>query len=151
MSAADTQFFVGEFRHKLDAKNRLTIPSDWRFEADGKSVYLAIPNPNGCITICPPEIAAKFVAAAAQPNLSAPAKQRALMMLARRSNKVACDKAGRISLDARLLEHAGISGEAVLVGEFTKFHVWNPKKLAAEDAKNIPLDEVFSTLAELGL
>ena len=51
MSTETLQLFVGEFRHKLDAKNRLTIPSDWRFEADGRSVYLAIPNPKGCISV----------------------------------------------------------------------------------------------------
>lgn len=153
MFTENAQLFVGEFRHKLDAKNRLTIPSDWRFEAsdDVRSVYLAIPNPNGCITVCPPAVVQKLIEAASQSNLSAPAKQRALMMLARSASKVTCDKAGRISLDVRLLAHAGISGEAVLVGEFKKFHIWNPEKLASEDAKNVSAEEMFATLAELGL
>ena len=76
---------------------------------------------------------------------------RALMMLGRLSSKVSCDKAGRISIDARLLAHAGISSEAVLVGEFSKFHIWSAEKLASEDAASAPLEEVFSALAELGL
>lgn len=151
MPTENAQLFVGEFRHKLDAKNRLTIPSDWRFEADARSVYLAIPAPNGCITVCPPEAVQKLIDAASQSNLSAPAKQRALMMLARSASKITCDKVGRISLDTRLLAHAGISGEAVLVGEFKKFHIWNPERLAAEDAKNVSPEETFATLAELGL
>ncbi|HIV03739.1 MAG TPA: mraZ [Candidatus Spyradosoma merdigallinarum] len=151
MSTETLQLFVGEFRHKLDAKNRLTIPSDWRFEADGRSVYLAIPNPKGCISVYPPAMVQKLLEAASQPNLSAPAKQRALMMLGRLSSKVSCDKAGRISIDARLLAHAGISSEAVLVGEFSKFHIWSAEKLASEDAASAPLEEVFSALAELGL
>lgn len=152
MPNASTDFFVGEFRHKLDAKNRLTIPSDWRFEADVRSTYLAIPNPNGCISVYPPAMVQKLIEAAAQSTLSNPAKQRALMALGRLSSKVTCDKAGRISLDARLLAHAGISDEAVLIGEFTKFHIWSSKKLAAEDAKaKSGGDDIFSTLAELGL
>ena len=152
MPIENTQFFVGEFRHKLDAKNRLTIPSGWRFSSDdARSVYLAIPNPNGCITVCPPSVVQKLIEAASQSNLSAPAKQRALMMLARSASKVTCDKAGRISLDSRLLAHAGISADAVLVGEFKKFHIWNPEKLAEEDAKNVSAEEMFATLAELGL
>lgn len=153
MFTENAQLFVGEFRHKLDAKNRLTIPSDWRFVAseDVRSVYLAIPNPNGCITVCPPSVVQKLIEAASQSNLSAPAKQRALMMLARSASKVTCDKAGRISLDSRLLAHAGISADAVLVGEFKKFHIWNPEKLAEEDAKNVSAEEMFATLAELGL
>ncbi len=151
MPNGNTQFFVGEFRHKLDAKNRLTIPSDWRFEADGRSVYLAIPNPNGCISVYPPEMVQKLYEAAAQPTLSNPAKQRALMALGRLSSKVACDKAGRICLDARLLSHAGITENAVLIGEFNKFHIWSEDKLAAEDEKNRLDADTFSALAELGL
>lgn len=151
MPTEPTDFFVGEFRHKLDAKNRLTIPADWRFETDGRSVYLALPNPNGCISVYPPAMVQKLIAAAAQSNLSNPARQRALTMLGRLSSKVSCDKAGRISLDARLLTHAGIGSDAVLIGEFTKFHIWSAEKLAAEDSKAASAEDIFSTLAELGL
>lgn len=151
MPIENANFFVGEFRHKLDAKNRLTIPSDWRFEADGRSVYLAIPNPNGCISVYPPDLVQKLIDAASQPNLSSPSKQRALMMLGRLSSKVTCDKAGRISVDTRLLSHAGISGEAVLLGEFTKFNIWSAEKLAEQDALPVPAEDISSALAELGL
>lgn len=151
MPTENAQFFVGEFRHKMDAKNRLTIPSDWRFDADGKAVYLAIPNPRGCISVYPPAMVQKLIEAASQPNLSDPAKQKALTMLGRLSCKIACDKAGRISLDARLLAHAAISGDAVLVGEFTKFHIWSAEKLAAEDSKQESETDLAATLAELGL
>lgn len=151
MPAEPTDFFVGEFRHKLDAKNRLTIPADWRFETDGRTAYLAIPNPNGCISVYPPTMVQKLIDAASQSNLSNPARQRALTMLGRLSSKVACDRAGRISLDARLLSHAGITGEAVLIGEFTKFHIWSAEKLAQEDAKSATPEDILSTLAELGL
>lgn len=152
MPTENPQFFVGQIDRKLDAKNRLTVPSDWRFEADGKSVFLAIPNPNGCISVYPPAMVQKLIEAASQPYLSSPEKQRALMMIGRLSSKVSCDKAGRISLDARLLAHAGISSDAVLVGEFTKFNIWSPEKLAAEDAKAEQSGEsIFSTFAEIGL
>jgi len=153
MPTESTDFFVGEFRHKLDAKNRLTIPADWRFEADTRSTYLAIPNPNGCISVYPPAMVQKIMDAAAQSNLSNPAKQRAMMALGRLSNKITCDKTGRISLDARLLAHAGISDEAVLIGEFTKFHIWSAEKLAEEDEKtnSAGMDDLLSALSELGL
>ncbi|MGF0068498.1 division/cell wall cluster transcriptional repressor MraZ [Candidatus Spyradosoma sp. SGI.093] len=152
MPTESAQYFVGEFRHKLDAKNRLTIPSDWRFSADdARSVYLAIPDPSGCISVLPPEKVAQLLEAASQSTLSAPEKQRALTMLARISCKVVCDKAGRISLDARLLAHAGISGDAVLVGAFKKFNIWNPERFDAEMAKMGSAEDVFRTLGELGL
>ena len=151
MSEKSAQFFSGEFSHKLDAKNRLTIPSDWRFEAEGGDVYLALPNPIGCITVYPPEMVQQLLVAARQSSLSAPEKQRALSALGRLACKVTCDKAGRICLDSRLLKHAAIEGDATLIGEFSKFHIWNPERLEAEDAKASDLASVFGTLAELGL
>ncbi len=151
MEEKETQFFCGEFSHKLDAKNRLTIPSDWRFGADGNAVFLALPNPSGCISVYPPEMVKQLVAAAQQSTLSSPEKQRALSALGRYACKVSCDKAGRISLDSKLLSHAKISGEAILIGEFTKFHIWNPKRLASEDKKSQDLEGVFGALRELGL
>lgn len=151
MNPPNTQFFSGEFCHKLDAKNRLTIPSDWRFQAEGGDVYLAIPNPIGCISVYPPKMVEKIMVAAEQSTLSAPNKQRALMALGRLACKVTCDKAGRISLDSRLLKHAAIDSDATLIGEFSKFHIWNPARLSAEDAKSQDLNDIFGSLAELGL
>ena len=52
--------FVGEFSHQLDAKNRLCIPSKWRFVGDETDAYLALPNPIGCITIYPPKMVARL-------------------------------------------------------------------------------------------
>ncbi len=151
MGESGTQFFCGQSTRKLDEKNRLTIPSDWRFKAEGNAVFLAIPNPVGCISVYPPDMVMQLVEAARQPTLSSPAKQRALSSLARLACKVSCDKAGRITLEDRLLKHAGISSDVVLVGEFTKFHVWSPSRLKAEDKKSQELGEIFDTLRELGL
>ena len=44
-------YYVGSFRHNLDAKNRLTIPSKWRFAGDDGDVYLALPD-QGDISRC---------------------------------------------------------------------------------------------------
>ncbi len=151
MDDSGAQFFCGQYPRRLDAKNRLTIPSEWRFKAEGSAVYLALPNPVGCISVYSPEMVGQLVEAARQSTLSSPAKQRALSALGRLACRVSCDKAGRIAIEPRLLEHAGISGDVVLVGEFTKFHVWEPSRLALEDKKSQELGEIFDTLRELGL
>ena len=45
--------FSGEFRHALDDKNRITIPSRWR---QGESdEFFVVPNPaKPCLTAMPP-------------------------------------------------------------------------------------------------
>lgn len=151
MSQEEQQYFVGEFRHKLDSKNRLTIPSDWRF-GEGVS-FLAVPDPNGSITVLPPEGIRRLLEASKTPMLGDPRKSAALQRLARLALKVTCDKAGRINLDPRLLAHAKINNEeTVLVGGFTKFHIWNPKSYEANcQAEELNLADTFSALRDLGL
>ncbi|MSU49983.1 MAG: mraZ, partial [Opitutus sp.] len=45
------------------------------------------------------------------------------------------DKAGRISLSAELLSHAGIEKEAVLAGSMTKFNIYSPARWEQEEKR----------------
>ena len=47
MSTSGKPYLTGKFRHNLDDKNRLTIPSAWRSMFDKETTFLAIPNPGG--------------------------------------------------------------------------------------------------------
>jgi len=37
------KFFAGEFRHAIDEKHRITIPSRWR--GDGSEEFIILPEP----------------------------------------------------------------------------------------------------------
>ena len=49
MSQSGTTVYSGRFEHTLDDKNRLTIPSLWRWVHSDTETFLAIPHPDGYI------------------------------------------------------------------------------------------------------
>jgi len=148
MSESGTTFFVGEFTHALDPKGRLTIPSKWRISG-GESTYLALPNPGGYITVYPPKMVARLEEKVAEASFSDTRTQALLMELFSKAHSFGCDKQGRINLNDKLLEHAGIKKKAVLVGNFSAFAIWSMdqySKRESADQRNI-----FDAMRELGL
>jgi len=148
MSESGTTFFVGEFTHALDPKGRLTIPSKWRISG-GESTYLALPNPGGYITVYPPKTVARLEEKVAEASFSDTRTQALLMELFSKAHSFGCDKQGRINLNDKLLEHAGIKKKAVLVGNFSAFAIWSEdqySKRESADQRNI-----FDAMRELGL
>tara|TARA_B100001093_G_scaffold127889_2_gene120330 strand:+ start:544 stop:990 length:447 start_codon:yes stop_codon:yes gene_type:complete len=148
MPDSGTTFFVGEFTHALDPKGRLTIPSKWRISG-GDNTYLALPNPGGYITVYPPKMVSRLEEKVAEASLSDARAQALLMELFSKAHSFGCDKQGRINLNDKLLEHAGVHDKAVLVGNFSAFAIWSEKgysKRESADQRNI-----FDAMRELGL
>jgi len=121
-------FYVGEFSHSLDDKGRLTIPAKWRFSGDQDDVYLALPNTGGFITVFPPRMMARFEEQVSKISLGDPEGQATLMQLGSMADTFGCDKQGRISISDRLVRHAGLGKQAVLVGNFTYFSIHSPER-----------------------
>ena len=85
----------------------------------------------------------------AEASLSDTRAQALLMELFSKAHSFGCDKQGRINLNDKLLEHAGIKGKAVLVGNFSAFAIWSEKGYGSRqtaDERNI-----FDAMRELGL
>ena len=63
-------FYTGQFRHGLDDKNRLTIPSAWRYAHEESDTFLATPHPDGYIAVLPPAEVEKLQAKVAEKALT---------------------------------------------------------------------------------
>ena len=153
MATPKTIIYTGEYRHNRDAKGRLTIPSKWRGGVDDDE-YLALPNPaEGCITVYPPRRAAKFLERMDQIDLANEEEQRALMELSAMAQSFTFDSQGRISLDDKLLEYAGIKGkEAVLLGNFSTFSIWSKETYDAKMSGDVTAQsaKLATSLPKLG-
>ena len=148
MPDSGTTFFVGEFTHALDPKGRLTIPSKWRITG-GDNTYLALPNPGGYITVYPPKMVSRLEEKVAEASLSDARAQALLMELFSKAHSFGCDKQGRINLNDKLLEHAGVGDKAVLVGNFSAFAIWSEKSYAERESAD--QRNIFDAMRELGL
>ncbi len=123
-----TAFYTGRFRHTLDDKARVTIPSAWRAAHGEDDAFLAIPHPGGYVAVLPPAQVARITAKIAEMALSDNAAQEAAATFFARTQAFSFDKQGRVGLSPELLAHAGITKEAVLVGSLTKFNLYSPKR-----------------------
>ncbi len=133
MTKPGTAHYTGDYTHTLDEKNRLTIPSAWR-DAHGESdTFLATPQAGGSIAVLPPAEVEKLRAKVALIALSDRAGQEFAARYFSRTQSFSFDKQGRVSLSEKLLRHAGITKDAVLVGSLTKFNVYSPARWTEMD------------------
>ena len=133
MSTPSKAYLAGNFRHFLDDKNRVTIPSSWRgLFAKGTS-FLAIPNPGGYVSVLPPVEADKLYEKFAAVPLSDTEAQNDISVFMASTQNLAFDSQGRIALNETLSAHAGLTSpksEVVLVGSLNKFNLYNAAKWA---------------------
>ncbi len=128
MSSTSKPHYTGHFRHSLDDKNRLTIPSGWRVAHTEEDEFVALPHPDGYILVLPPLEVDRLYDKAAAKDLSDSEAQDVLTQLFAHALTVRFDKQGRVGLTPELLAHAGIAKEAVLAGSLSKFGVWSPER-----------------------
>jgi len=128
-------FLYRPFRHNLDDKNRLTIPSAWRQAHEESDTFLATPHPDGYIAVLPPAEVEKLYEKVAQKALTDRDAQDAFSRFFAQTLSFAFDKQGRFGVDADLLAHADIRKDAVLVGSLTKFAIWSPARWEKLEAR----------------
>lgn len=148
-STPDATIYAGEFRHAVDAKHRVTIPSRWR--SGEEEEFFAVPDPEGAFLLVMPPLEFNRVKADVESNASvSPADRRKFI---RRfyalAQRVTVDKQGRVLLPEEYCRRLGLDGEVVLAGGHSRIEIWNAERWAASMAEE---DEVFRRVAgEVGL
>ena len=115
--------FLGEYIHKLDNKNRIMMPSDFREELDG--YFYLTKGPEKSLIVYTEEEFQKRSASLDQ-LVYENKKNRAIKRLFFSSTvKVNLDKQGRILINKSLKDYAGITDEAILIGNNTTIEIWD--------------------------
>jgi MraZ protein len=138
MSSTTKPRYTGHFRHSLDDKNRLTIPSGWRVAHSEDDDFVALPHPDGYIAVLPPLEVDRLYEKAATKELSDSEAQDVLTQLFAHAQTLRFDKQGRFGLNPDLLSHAGIKKEAILAGSLSKFAIWSPEQWDAKGQRMDP-------------
>lgn len=143
-------FYTGLFRHTIDDKGRLTIPSAWRHAHAEEDAFLAVPV-NGYIAVLPPAEVEKVYTQIAAMKLKDGNAQASAAKFFSETQSLSFDKAGRVILDAPLLKRMGIERDAVLVGSLTKFNIYSPARWEQEHAVASAQDAGGSLLHNLDI
>jgi MraZ protein len=121
--------FVGTYEHLLDPKKRLTIPADWREQVGEPQKVYVLPGINApCLCVFPAREMAKRLERIRSLSIADDRGRNFLRTIASRSDFLSWDAQGRIRVKDELLDGAGITTGAVLVGAFEYFELWSPEK-----------------------
>ena len=122
-------YYNSVYRHGVDDKRRVQIPSKWRpARASIEFTLMLWPKSNEgpCLRVLPPDQMAELMSDIdAMPN-SDPNKVVLKRFIGSESVQVTVDKGGRICLPEPMARAADIRDEAMLVGLLDRFEIWNP-------------------------
>ena len=119
-------FFAGEFEHALDAQRRIAIPRPWRDDDEGGRFFL-LPGRHRTLQLVPyAYFHEQLLDKAKKVSFADADAALALARLGSLAQECRCDKQGRIPLPQRLMEYAGLSDNAILVGALTTVQIWEP-------------------------
>jgi MraZ protein len=122
------KFFAGEFRHAMDEKNRITIPSRWRGEGSEEFIILPEPQHQFLLVMSQEEFARMSTEAASHSAVSARDRRIFLRHLHSRAEHGTSDRQGRLVLPEDMCRTLGLKGEVALVGGRGRFEIWNLQK-----------------------
>ncbi|AKJ65004.1 division/cell wall cluster transcriptional repressor MraZ [Kiritimatiella glycovorans] len=127
MDGMEQGVFVGTYRHALDPKRRLTIPSEWRaLMAETNRVYVIPGIEERCLYVYTAQEMTRRMQKVRDLSVADEKARTLLRQVASQASSAVWDSQGRIRINDALLEHAGIEAQVVLSGAFFRFEVWSP-------------------------
>jgi MraZ protein len=124
--------FLGEYRHSIDNKDRLTIPARYRdLLEEGAFILRGLDNNLMVLTSKAFEVISKRIF---QMSMTDPLARKLRRLIIGSASRVEIDKAGRILIPEFLCQKAGINCEhdAVLVGQGNYFEIWSSDEWALQ-------------------
>jgi MraZ protein len=119
------RFYAGQFRHSIDEKNRVTIPSRWRRDKTEELILLPEANHQFLLVMSPKEFARTSSTAESNENVTARDRRIFLRQLHSRAQHASVDRQGRLVLPEELCRKISLKGEVALVGNGGRFEIWN--------------------------
>lgn len=125
--------FTGEACHKVEGKNRITIPASWRFEKE-VTLYMIQKADKACVSVMTLAEVERIECEA--DGLEPMERSDFLETLGSRLREVQMDKGGRISLPEAFFPLLGLpeAKEVWLSGASKTFNIWSVRNFEAKKA-----------------
>ena len=135
----------GQYRHTLDAKGRLFVPSKLRDEL-GASFYIA-KAPDGCLAVYPEQEWQRVL----EHSNSLPFSQaRAMRVFFANVYQCEPDKQGRFLIPTELRQYAGIRQEVTFIGQGGHAEIWDSEAYDELERQTLTPENLTAAMEELG-
>lgn len=131
-----TFLFLDTIINKVDAKGRVSLPSDYRSIVKELSTeivcYRSLTSP--CIEGCTEDLLEKLATDIENStDFFSETQDDLTNLIFGDAKRFTFDSTGRITLTEKLLNHAGITDTAVFVGKGRKFQIWSEENWKKEE------------------
>lgn len=139
-----TIYYHSTYRHGVDEKRRVQIPAKWRPDEADVELTIIVWTDNSqqgaCLRVLPPRQMEALMQKIETMPSGDPEAVALRRNIAKHSDTVTMDKAGRICIPEGMAKEAGIGRDAVLAGALQWFEIWNPDRYSGISA----VDDVLS-------
>jgi transcriptional regulator MraZ len=116
--------FMGEYKHSLDEKGRLTVPAKYRdYLMDGAYITRGF---DRNLMLWPVSAFEKISQKVSSTNLADPISRLLRRLFYSGGDQIEIDGAGRILIPQFLRETANLQSEAIVVGSGDYIEIWSP-------------------------
>lgn len=141
---------IGEYKHTLDSKKRLSLPSKWRKELGKKLVITR--GLDNCLFVYPLKEWQKITEKIGQLPLGQADTRRFNRFFLSGAVEVEIDSVGRILVPDFLKEFAALETSVVLAGIHDRVEIWDEKQWSTYKASiEKQADDLAEKLGEIGV
>jgi MraZ protein len=141
---------TGEYKHTIDTKKRLALPSKFR-KGLGNTVVITRET-NKCLVVYTEKGWKKIADKLAEVSISRDEARRYVRIKLAGAMSVKLDKLGRVLIPDYLKEYAGLKKDVIVFGLSNRVEIWDSKnwEIYKKESEN-EMDTLVSKLEELGI
>lgn len=142
---------MGEYKHSIDTKGRLIIPSKFR-EQLGET-FVITKGLDNCLFIYPEQEWQEFEKKLKSLPIANKGARKFSRFFLAGANQCIVDKQGRILIPNNLREFATLDKEIILIGVSNRIEIWSKDNWDTynNDDDDIEMDEIAEQMADLGI
>ncbi len=141
---------IGEYKHTIDTKKRLAIPSKLRKELGTKAVVTR--GLDNCLFIFPQKQWNKLIEKLSKLPLGQRDTRGFTRLMLAGASESGLDRLGRILIPDYLKNYAGLKKNVVIAGVYNRLEVWDEKKWQLfKQSTEKEVDNMAERLGEIGV
>lgn len=141
--------FLGEYRHSVDAKGRVSLPA--RFRSAMKGSLVVAKGFDNELRVYTTEGYAAFLSQVVTRDEFKGRVREVQRWFAANAKELDLDKAGRLNVPTAYAEWAGLTDEAVVIGAADHVELWGPAVWEAYQKKSGNIADLAEEIANLGV